>query len=83
MMWTERNYDHERDEHKNYIEPGPSLTSTPSTALEIALLVKAISVTQGAELIEQYARVRAAEGRLEGVAQAYNRVDATLNREGV
>lgn len=51
--WTERDWDHERDERKNdfpiRLEPKP-----PTTALEIAVLVQAIDLTKGAALIEQY-----------------------------
>jgi hypothetical protein len=59
-------WDHNRDLIKNYIGPEP--LSQPITALEVAILVNAIPLVQGAALIEQYARTVAAAARLDAVA---------------
>ena len=76
-------FDHNQDLRKNYIEPeAGGLTSTPINALEVAVLVKAIGITAGAELIEQYAQTVAAAARLDGVDQTARRVFATLDEAG-
>ena len=72
-------FDHNQDHRKNYIdEPAHRFDKPTATALEIAVLVKAISITQAAELIEQYGDTRAAEGRLEGVSHLDRRLSVSL-----
>ena len=78
--------DHNQDLRKNYIEPeAGGLTSTPINAMEVAVLVKAVSITVGAELIEQYARTVAAEARLDQTQITANRIlagiEAPLSRK--
>jgi hypothetical protein len=69
--------DHYRDERK-HDTPAHRFDKPTTTALEIAVLVQAISITQAAELIEQYGNTRAAEGRLEGVGQLDKRLSVAL-----
>ena len=82
-------FDHERDLRKHEPRPGDKdfplrLEPKPlTTALEVAVLCQALGIRQAADLIEQYARTAHAEGLLEGVAKAYNRIDAALTKEGV
>lgn len=55
------------------------LTPKTTTAMEIAILVKALpDLTHGADLIEQYARTAAAAARLEASEQAYCRVQTLV-----
>lgn len=75
--------DHYRDLRKH--EPRPTdplplhVQSAPVVgALEVAILAKAVSVAAAAALIEQYAQTMAAGARLDGVAQAYRRIDDAL-----
>lgn len=75
--WTERDWDHERDLRKNDF-PLHAEPRLATTALEIAVLCKAISIPQAAELIEQYGNTRAAEGRLEGVGQLDRRLSVAM-----
>lgn len=89
MAWrhpTAEDFDHQRDLRKH--EPRP--TDPPSrfdrkipTAIEVAMLVRGLTnVTDAADLIEQYAKTVAAGARLEGVSQAYSRVDKVLTEAG-
>ena len=77
MSWTEHDWDHERDSRKHdfplHAEPKPM-----TTALEIAVLVKAIPITQGADLIEQYAQCAAAGARVDEAEKARNRLNVAL-----
>jgi hypothetical protein len=73
--------DRERDYRKHEWRPGDApdrLSVAIPTAVEVAVLVKAIDITAGADLIEQYARTKASEARMDGVAEAYNRVCLAL-----
>lgn len=75
----EQRNDHRRDLAKHEPRPGDRLTPAISEALEIAILVRTVkSPIAGAELIEQYGRTCAARGQMEGVQQAYERMDAAL-----
>lgn len=69
--------DHYRDERKHDF-PLHAEPKRTTTALEIAVLVKAIGLTEGADLIEQFGNTRAAEGRLDGVSQTSNRINVAL-----
>lgn len=71
-------WDHERDLRK--CEPRP--TDPPHDAIEIAVLAQAVSIHSAAQLIEQYARTKAAEGRLQGVVDTFNLVDQALGTSG-
>lgn len=83
--------DHDRDERKHewrpgdVVQPGDAIPlhvepKPLSTALEIALLVKALPrITDAAALIEQYGDTRASEGRLDGATDAYARIDKVLS----
>lgn len=79
-------WDHLRDERKHEPRPGEPdfplrLESPPITgALEVAILAQAVSLQQAADLIEQYARTKASEARLEGVASCADRVFAALEK---
>ena len=73
--YTDEYWDHLRDLRKHDF---PSLKPV-ATAVEIAALVKQLpNITDAANLIEQYAQTVAAGARLEGIEQAYARVDAML-----
>lgn len=73
-------WDHLRDERKHEPRPGEPdfpirLESPPITgALEVAILAQAVPLQQAADLIEQYARTKAAEARLDGVVTASDRI---------
>lgn len=56
------------------------LTRTPTTAVEIAALCRALPIEAAADLIQQYADTAAAGGRLEGVQEAYDNIDKRLAR---
>lgn len=76
-------WDHLRDERKHeprHTDPLPLHIQAPpiTGALEVAILAKAVPLETAAALIEQYALTMAAGARLEGVSQAYDRVDAAL-----
>lgn len=64
--WTERDWDHERDTRKHDFPL--RLERQIPTALDCAALVKMVSLEQGAELIEQFARDLASQQRLDAVA---------------
>jgi hypothetical protein len=94
MTWrhpTPEDFDHARDERKHWPRPGDDVplcaqAAPVATATEIALIVRNLAnVADGAALIEQYARTRASEGVLEGVAKASQRIieaiDAPLSRK--
>jgi hypothetical protein len=49
-------------------------------ALEVAILAQAVPLQQAAALIEQYARTRASEARLDGVASCADRVFEALEK---
>lgn len=49
-----------------------------SGALEIAILVQAVSVEKGAELIQAYADAAASAGRLEGTMNTADRILAVI-----
>jgi hypothetical protein len=49
-----------------------------ATALEIAVLVKCVSHSDGAALIEQYARTIAAGAALDATNEAHNRISAAI-----
>lgn len=67
--------DHDRDLRKH--DPRPS---DPINAIEIAVLVKGMkNITEAACLIDQYASAVAAGARLEGVQQAYDRMNAVFD----
>jgi hypothetical protein len=68
-------FDHNRDLRKH--DPRPS---DPINAVEIAVLVKGLkNITEAAALIDQYAATVAAGARLEGVEQAYDRMNAAFD----
>lgn len=74
--------DRERDYRKHDRRPSdpPSLIN----AVEIAVLVKGMkNLTEAAALIDQYASTVAAGARLEGVEEAYSRMNAVFDREVV
>ena len=50
-----------------------------TTAIEVAVLVKMIPIEQAADLIEQFARTRAAEASLDATIETSDRM---LNRMG-
>jgi hypothetical protein len=83
----EQRFDHARDLAKHepspfdrqpgdIIEPMDLRLAPPpmSEALEIAILVKAISPLDGAKLIEQYGKTCESKGRLDGVTQTLDRL---------
>ena len=81
--------DHYRDTHKHEARPGDTpahrFDKPTATALEIAVLVKAISLPQAADLIEQYAATVAAEARLDQTNRTADRIlagiEAPLSRK--
>ncbi len=95
---TDNDFDHARDLRKHeprpsdpiadhpvlgkYSEPPHRLSKQITTATEIAVLVKAIPIAAGADLIEQYAATVAAAARLEGVEITSKRVLATIDGAG-
>lgn len=89
MTWrhpTEQDWDRQRDYRKHEPRPGdkdfvPLHVQAPpiATALEVAILVKGLKDIREAEkLVEQYAQTVAAAARLDGVTQAYHRIDTIL-----
>lgn len=67
------------DRERDYRKHEPRSTD-PINAVEIAVLVKGMkSITDAAELIDQYAATVAAGARLEGVEQAYARMNAVFD----
>ena len=83
MGWSSNNEesraDYERDSVSAEWRPGdaPPLSAEPkkpTTALEIAVLVKAVDPILGAKLIESYAGAVAASAKLEGVDLAISRI---------
>lgn len=86
MGWSksdeESRADHFIDERKHDWRPGDKpahrLDIPIPTAFDVAALVRLVDVNIGAQLIEQYAKTCAAEGRLEGTKHAYDRMDALL-----
>lgn len=75
MASAEQVADHERDLRKH--DPRP--TDPPTAAIEIAMLVQGVGISIGARLIEQYAQTVAAGARLDGVQQAFDRMNAALD----
>lgn len=72
--------DHNHDLRKN-CEPVPPSAPAITNALEIAILVKNLkNIDAAAALIDQYAATVAAGARLEGVEQAFARMDAAFVR---
>lgn len=66
--------DHNHDHRKNWEAP------PPINAIEIALLVKGLKdITEAAKLIDDYAATVAAGAKLEGVQQAYDRMNAVFD----
>lgn len=49
-----------------------------TTALEVAILVKAIPIEDAANLIQQYANTVAAGARIDATQDAYDRMDALM-----
>jgi len=76
--YTAEYHDHQRDLRKHDFPPLSVEPKPATTALEIAVLVQAIGITQAAELIQQYGDTRAAEGRLEGVGQLDRRLSVAM-----
>ena len=67
--------DHYRDERKHDFPTIRRLEPKVTTALEIAILVKNLpNVTEGAQLIEQYAHVVAACVRADDATERYNKL---------
>lgn len=83
MGWSNSNEeaiaDRFHDERKHDFPSIKRLEPKPATtALEIAVLAQAIELHKAADLIEQYAQTVAAGARLDGVQQAYNRINTAL-----
>lgn len=74
----EQRWDHERDYRKHEPRPSDRLSVPIPTAVEVALLVKAVDIITGSDLIEQYARTCAAEARMEAVEITSNRIIAAI-----
>lgn len=88
MSWrhpTEADWDRSRDYLKHEprpTDPLPARFQTPiAGALEVAILVQSVPLTQGAELIEQYARTAASEARLQAVADTSDRILAVIDAQ--
>jgi len=55
------------------------LTRVPTTAIEIAALVRSdISITQAADLIQQYADTVASAAKIDATTECYERIEARL-----
>lgn len=89
MTRTAYDREHEIELQKHEWRPGdnPVLgkftdstrTAAPIDAIEIAVLVKGMkNITEAAKLIDQYAAAVAAGAKLEGVQEAYDRMDAVM-----
>ena len=89
MGWSSPNEesraDHYRDSMRHEPRPGERdyvpLSAEPApmtTAMEIAVLAATVDITTAANLIEQFGNTRAAEGRLEGVANLDRRLSVAL-----
>ena len=82
MHPTADDFDHQRDLRKvdhDRIPALPLFLQTPvPTAYTIAALCQGIPINEAAELIEQFAATVASGAKLEGVQEAYDRMDAVL-----
>lgn len=82
MTRTAYDREHERelaDVDHDRIPALPLFLQTPvPTAYTIAALCQGIPISDAASLIEQYAATVASGAKLEGVQEAYDRMDAVL-----
>lgn len=81
MSYLDRRYTAERAEHEYDDARAARRPTDPITSLDVCLLVRGIrNPTEGAALIEQYAKTIAAGARLDGVAEAGQRILQLLER---
>ena len=85
IKYTAEHWDRVRDYRKHEPRPGEpdyiplhAQSARVAGALEVAILAKAAPLQMAADLIEQYARTKASEAKLDGVTACADRVFAAL-----